>query len=143
MKLPVRARNAVKSIAIDFANTVPTTMVREWNAALDVESTEQQRDTVEFFESVASKWALYERKERIVRSAQELRARVEQDEKGEVLVAHRFGAMVPEWRNRGVLSVPSHLVQQHRLRLSRRASIAAGPERLRCPAFRELRSSTA
>src|SRR5579862_1247772 len=126
MNLPVRARDAVKSITIDFANAIPAALIPEWSAALDAESTGPQCDAVEFLESVVSKWALYERKARVVRSAEELRARVERDEKGEVLGMltasarwYRDGAVA------GVLSVPPHLVQQRRLRLPRRASIAA------------------
>lgn len=85
MELPVRARDAVKSITIDFADAVPAALVGEWSAELPVESTGPQRDAVEFLESAASKWALYEHKERIARSAEELRARVEQDANAEVL----------------------------------------------------------
>ena len=64
---------------------MPVTLVREWSAALDAESTGPQRDTVEFLESAASKWGLYEGKERVVRSADELRARVERNQRSEVL----------------------------------------------------------
>lgn len=82
MKLPVRARNAVKSILIDFTDAMPPARVGEWDGALPVERTGPQRDAVEFLESAVSKWALYDRKERVVRSAEELRARVQQDEQG-------------------------------------------------------------
>ena len=85
MKLPVRARNAVKSISIDFTSAMPPALVGEWDAALPSESTGPQRDAVEFIESAVSKWALYERKERVVRSAGDLQARVEMDEQVEVL----------------------------------------------------------
>lgn len=85
MKVPVRSQGLLKEVSIDFAEAIPASLFAEWSAALDSAGTEPQRDTLEFLECVVDKWAFHEGKRRVVRSAIELQARVEQEPTGEVL----------------------------------------------------------
>jgi hypothetical protein len=85
MQVPVRADGHSKQMTIEFADAMPASLIGEWSAALDAGSTGPEWDSVEFLESAVSKWALYERKGRLVRSLEELQARVEQHPQGEML----------------------------------------------------------
>jgi hypothetical protein len=85
VRLPVRSNHLVKYVNCAFAQSFSTSLVGSWSHALDRRSTSQQRDTVEYLETAVAKWALYRRKKRIICSVAELRARVKEDHKAEVL----------------------------------------------------------
>ncbi|HEV7406453.1 MAG TPA: hypothetical protein VGO11_26115 [Chthoniobacteraceae bacterium] len=77
MQVPVRARSGEKSIQIGFAKDVPASWLQDWNGSLTNRGgVDRQLDAIEYLESVINKWAFYRRKDRVVRSEEELRRRL-------------------------------------------------------------------
>lgn len=83
--MPVRAENVRKEVDCDFTERFDDSFVDDWAASLDARSSPNQRDAVEFCQSVASKWAAYEQRGRIVRSQRELAERCRKDATAESL----------------------------------------------------------
>jgi len=72
----------------------PNALVEDWKAELSAASSQKELDAVEFLECAAAKFALYEQKGRTVRSIDELRERIRQDENAELLAVISVSA---EW----------------------------------------------
>lgn len=101
MNVPVRVGSEKRRIAIRFARTFHPYLVNSWKNAVAPGATGKPLDTVEFLESAYAKWMLYESKQRIATSFNELQRRIHREAMGEVLAVltasarwHRNGAVI-------------------------------------------------